>query len=106
MLFAVAGACSVVAWIGLVGGYSRAPPSLLAPFEYTALIGAAAAGYYIWGEVPDRWVVIGGIVIVASGLFIAHREVASMVSARYSRLFTPAGAIWVRRRLRRRRNHS
>ena len=48
ILFVLAGICSVVAWIGLVGAYRQASPSILAPFEYTALIGGAIAGYLIW----------------------------------------------------------
>ena len=75
LLFVLAGACSVVAWIGIIGGYRRASPALLSPFEYTALIGAAAAGYFIWDEVPDRWVVAGALIIIASGLFVVYREI-------------------------------
>ncbi len=75
LLFILAGACSVIAWIGIIGGYRRASPALLSPFEYTALIGAAAAGYFIWGEVPDRWVVTGALIIIASGLFVVYREI-------------------------------
>lgn len=74
LLFFLAAACSVAAWIGLVGAYRRAAPALIAPFEYTALIGGAVAGYLIWGEVPDRWVVIGSMTIIASGLFVVLRE--------------------------------
>ncbi len=75
LLFMLAGACSVIAWIGIIGGYRRASPSLLAPFEYTALIGGAIAGYLIWDEVPDRWVVAGAMIIIASGLFVVYREI-------------------------------
>jgi drug/metabolite transporter (DMT)-like permease len=75
LLFVLAGACSVIAWVGIIGGYRRASPSLLAPFEYTALIGGAIAGYLIWDEVPDRWVVAGALIIIASGLFVVYREI-------------------------------
>ncbi|MBT8077024.1 MAG: DMT family transporter [Gammaproteobacteria bacterium] len=96
-LFLLAGLCSVCAWIGIVGSYSRAPPSLLAPFEYTALIGAAAAGYFIWNEIPDRWVVGGGAVIIASGLYIVYREVGGASTNRYLRVFTASGAAAISR---------
>ena len=75
VLFLLAGTCSVIAWIGIMNGYRRASPALLSPFEYTALVGGALAGYFIWGEIPDRWVVAGGLIIIASGLFIVYREV-------------------------------
>ena len=98
-LFVLAGACSVVAWIGIIGGYRRASPAMLAPFEYTALIGGAIAGYVIWDEVPDRWVVAGATVIIVSGLFVVYREIGSVISNRYLRAFTSssAAALWRRR---------
>ena len=102
-LLVLAGVSSVCAWVGIVGAYSRAPPSLLAPFEYTALVGAALAGYLIWDEVPDRWVVSGGVVIIASGLYIVHREVGGGMTNRYLRAFTASGAAAMSR-LRRRKN--
>lgn len=69
-----AGVCSVLAWIGFVNGYRAASPALLAPLEYTALIGGAIAGYVFWGEVPDIGVAVGAIFIVASGLFVVYRN--------------------------------
>jgi drug/metabolite transporter (DMT)-like permease len=83
LLFLGAGACSVIAWIGIIGGYRRASPAMLAPFEYTALIGGAIAGYLIWGEIPDRWVVFGATVIIASGLFVVYREIGGVISEKW-----------------------
>ncbi len=100
-LFIVAGACSVVAWIGIIGGYRRASPAMLAPFEYTALIGGAIAGYMIWDEVPDRWVSVGATVIIASGLFVVYREIGGVLSNRYLRVFTSSSAAALRRRANR-----
>ncbi|MGB5489580.1 MAG: DMT family transporter [Woeseiaceae bacterium] len=78
-----AGASSVVAWIGLVNGYRAASPALLAPLEYTALIGGAIAGYVFWNEIPDIWVAVGALIIVASGLFVVYRnnEVGEVASS-------------------------
>jgi drug/metabolite transporter (DMT)-like permease len=75
LLFVVAGMCSVIAWLGIIGAYRRAPPAMLAPFEYTALVGGAVAGYLIWDEVPDSWTLIGAAIIVASSIFVVYREV-------------------------------
>ncbi len=85
LLFVLAGCCSVFAWIGIIGGYRRASPAMLAPLEYTALIGGAIAGYLIWNEIPDRWVITGASVIIASGLFVVYREIGSAISAGFSR---------------------
>lgn len=82
LLFALAGLCSAVAWVGIIGGYRRASPALLAPIEYTALIGGAIAGYLFWDEVPDRWVVVGALMIIGSGLFVVYREIGNPMSFR------------------------
>ena len=99
-LFVAAGLCSALAWVGIVGGYRRAPPVVLAPFEYTALVGAAIAGYLIWDEVPDRWVITGGLIIIGSGIFIVYREVGDVMVNRYLRTYTASIAATILRRLR------
>ena len=101
LLFVLAGISSAVAWVGMVGGYRRAPPVVLAPFEYTALIGAAIAGYLFWGEVPDRYVVTGASIIIGSGIYIVFREVGGESSVRYLRAFSAAVPGVIRRRMQR-----
>lgn len=83
LLFGLAGATSVITWVGIIGAYRRASPALLAPFEYTALIGGAIAGYLIWNEVPDRWVVLGASIIIASGLFVVYREIGGLIPLKW-----------------------
>ena len=69
--------------IGILGGlaqmaltqaYRLAAVSLIAPFEYSALLVAAIFGFAIWGQIPDHFVWLGSAVVVASGLYILHRE--------------------------------
>ncbi len=100
VLFVTAGLCSAIAWVGIVGGYRRAPPVILAPFEYTALIGAAIAGYLIWDEIPDQWVITGGAFIIASGIYIVYREIGNVITNRYLRAFTAGGAAAIIKRLK------
>jgi drug/metabolite transporter (DMT)-like permease len=54
--------------------HDRASPSTLAPFFYAQLLGAAVMGWLMFGEVPNRWTIAGGAVIVASGLYLLYRE--------------------------------
>lgn len=82
LLLLIAGACSVIAWVGLIRGYSSASPAVLAPLEYSALIGGAIAGYLIWDETPDIWVLVGAAIIIASGLYVVYREVTVLGKAR------------------------
>lgn len=58
----------------LVLAYRHASASLLAPFSYTQLIWASAFGFMAFGALPTAYTVVGGTIIAASGLYIAHRE--------------------------------
>jgi len=49
-------------------------PSFLAPFSYAQLVWATILGYLVFGSLPDRWIAAGAILIVASGIYTAHRE--------------------------------
>ena len=75
VLMSLAGICSAIAWVGFINGYRGSSPVILAPFEYAALIGGAIAGYFIWGEVPDHWVLVGAATIISSGLYVVYREI-------------------------------
>jgi drug/metabolite transporter (DMT)-like permease len=48
--------------------------SLLAPFVYTQIAWGLVLGYLVFGDVPDMWMLIGGAVIIASGLYVFYRE--------------------------------
>lgn len=48
--------------------------SVLAPFRYSGIIWGVLFGFLIWGELPDSGVVVGAIVVIASGLYIYWRE--------------------------------
>ncbi len=51
-----------------------AAPSVLMPFTYSFLIYLTLAQYLIWGDLPDRWTVIGAVVVVGAGVVVWWRE--------------------------------
>jgi drug/metabolite transporter (DMT)-like permease len=57
-----------------IQAYKLGEASVLAPITYLRLILIGASAYVMFGEVPDRFAVLGTIVIVASALYIARRE--------------------------------
>ncbi|MDH3549849.1 MAG: EamA/RhaT family transporter, partial [Gammaproteobacteria bacterium] len=75
-LFCAAAVASIIAWVGFVNGYRAVSPATLAPLEYIALVGGAVAGFLIWDEVPDRWVIMGALIIISSGVFVVYRSEA------------------------------
>jgi drug/metabolite transporter (DMT)-like permease len=58
----------------LIRALTVAPASLLAPFVYSQIVWALVLGYLVFGDAPDVWMLLGGTVIVASGLYVFYRE--------------------------------
>lgn len=58
----------------LIKAHSFAGPSLLAPFLYTQIIWSSLAGYIQFGDVPDHWTMVGGAIVISSGLYLMARE--------------------------------
>jgi drug/metabolite transporter (DMT)-like permease len=68
------GVLAGVSHILLTEGYRFAPTSLLAPFEYTTMVWAFVLGYVMFGETPTPVVLLGAVIVAASGLFVIWRE--------------------------------
>ena len=47
---------------------------MLAPFIYLGLISHMAVGYAIFGQFPDHWTLAGASIVIASGVYLVHRE--------------------------------
>jgi drug/metabolite transporter (DMT)-like permease len=69
--------------IGVIGGlshifltesYRHAPASVVAPFDYVALLWAFFFGYMLFGETPTGYVYAGAAIVAGSGLFVIWRE--------------------------------
>lgn len=50
--------------------FRMAPASVVAPYDYTALIWASLLGWLIWGVVPEIWTYVGAVVIIAAGIYL------------------------------------
>jgi drug/metabolite transporter (DMT)-like permease len=69
--------------VGVLGGtghivltesYRHASASVVAPFDYTAMIWALILGYVMFGEAPTPMIVLGCLIIAGAGLFVIWRE--------------------------------
>ncbi len=60
-------------WLAVLA-YRHARATVLAPLGYAQLIWSSVLGLLVFGNVPDRWVVVGAVIIAASGLSIVHGE--------------------------------
>jgi len=72
-----------IAVIGVTGAFGQhflteafrlAAPPAIAPLEYTALAWGMLFDWLLWMTVPSSRMLIGAAIIVASGLYIIHRE--------------------------------
>jgi drug/metabolite transporter (DMT)-like permease len=68
---AIMGSLSHVALISALG---MTQPALLQPYNYTLFVWAVVVGYLMFGDIPDRWTLAGAAIIIASGLYVWHRE--------------------------------
>jgi len=74
MLLAIAGILIGGAQYLVIHAFYIAEASLIIPYKYVSLIWASLIGFVVWGDVPGSNVLLGAMLIVASGLYIAHRE--------------------------------
>lgn len=96
LLTVFAGALSAPVWVpvraehwpGLVGmgasgalaqhfitqAFRHAPASVIAPFEYTALLWGAGIDWVYWHVLPGPRLFLGGGIVIASGLYLIWRE--------------------------------
>ena len=73
-LMVACGLTVMIAQLAAVRACALAPPQVLAPFDYTAMIWAIVFGYLIWDDLPDWTVAIGAAILVTSGLYVLWRE--------------------------------
>lgn len=72
--------------LGVLGGtghylflhaYRLAPASSISPFLYLQLLTMVLAGWLVFGDLPDLWTLAGSAIIIASGIYLVHRERAT-----------------------------
>jgi drug/metabolite transporter (DMT)-like permease len=72
-----------IAFVGLTGAvgqfliiyaFNCAPASVVAPFEYTAILWAIALDWLVWTTIPSQRMLAGALVVVVAGLYVIYRE--------------------------------
>jgi len=74
LLLCAMGAIATANQACYVKGMSLGDAAAMAPIDYTRLVFTAAAGFFLFAEVPSRWTWLGAGIVVASTLFITLRE--------------------------------
>ena len=58
----------------LIQAHKRAPAPVLSPFIYSQIVWMLLIGWLVFGDWPDQWTLAGASIVIASGLYLLHRE--------------------------------
>ncbi len=73
-LFVAGGALGALTFLAITFAFKAAEASLLAPLQYLEIVGAVIVGYLVFHELPDAPTFLGTGIILASGIYVFHRE--------------------------------
>ncbi|HYX75195.1 MAG TPA: DMT family transporter [Steroidobacteraceae bacterium] len=68
------GVLAAIAQYLLIEAFRSAPPSVVTPFEYTALLWGVAIDRVVWHVLPSARVCFGGGVVIVSGLYLIWHQ--------------------------------
>ena len=73
-LIVLSGVCIAIAYLFSILVMRVGDISFTAPFRYTGLVWALVLGWFVFGDWPSNLTLLGGAIVVASGMFMFHRE--------------------------------
>lgn len=73
-LFAGVGLTGTLGQLWITAAFSYAPPAVVGPFEYTALLWAFAIDRLVWSTLPSAHLILGALVVIGAGIFIIEDE--------------------------------
>ncbi len=62
------GAFAAIGQFALTFAYKNAPAAEISIYNYFSILFSAAIGFFLWGEMPDRFSVFGGVLIVLAAV--------------------------------------
>ena len=73
-MLAALGAIATLGHVLITKAYEHGEASLLAPLAFTEIVMATVLGYAFFGDLPDRWTVLGVAILIGSAIYISVRE--------------------------------
>lgn len=74
VVFCLIGAAGMVGHMLSTSAARYAPASVLAPFSYLQIVYLTVISILIFGEPPTVWNIVGAVIVVLGGLYMAMRE--------------------------------
>ncbi len=71
VLIAITG---TIGQILITEAFRLAPPAVIAPFEYTALVWGIGFDFLLWQHIPSHSLLLGSAVIIASGIYLVRQQ--------------------------------
>jgi drug/metabolite transporter (DMT)-like permease len=68
------GVIGAFAHFALIKALDYAEASAIQPYGYTLLVWAALLGFLVFADVPGVWTILGGGIVVLSGLYTWHHD--------------------------------
>ncbi len=68
------GVLTVSGFFGYAQAYRLAPPSFVAPFEYSSMIWAIVFGFLFFRDIPTSQTLTGAAIIIGAGFFLGWQE--------------------------------
>ncbi len=68
------GVSGALGQVWITDAFRRAPPSVVGPFEYMALLWGFAIDWVFWSASPTQSLLIGAAIIISSGIYIVWDE--------------------------------
>ena len=70
----MSGICGGIAQVLMTESYRHASVATVAPFEYSSMLFGLVVGYLLFSDIPTIHSIVGGAIVVGSGLMIIWRE--------------------------------
>ncbi|MGE4611602.1 MAG: DMT family transporter [Paracoccaceae bacterium] len=64
----------LVGYIAAVSAMRHGEIAFVSPFRYSVLIWALLLGFFVFGDIPDGWTMVGSAIVVGMGIFTFYRE--------------------------------
>jgi drug/metabolite transporter (DMT)-like permease len=71
---AAVGVAGALGQFWITDAFRRAPPSVVAPFEYTSILWAFGIDWLFWSATPTQSLLGGAAIVVASGIYVIWDE--------------------------------
>ncbi len=69
LILLLAGACATGGQLSITKAYTKAPAKEISVFDYSQILFASLLGLFFLGEVPDRYSLIGYVIIIGIAIF-------------------------------------